>query len=106
MMSYQPKRSAARWLEGAPKPVLACYDNGGKTCDRYTVLYGAPLWEPSMGRSVPYVGMNAHPFHPQGFGQHGDMPSYNRAACGKKIRYLDLPEDCRKLVEQDCRFDD
>lgn len=41
-MQYLPKRSTARWLKGAPRPVLACYDSGDKTVDRYTVLYGAP----------------------------------------------------------------
>lgn len=100
---YQPKRSSARWLEGAPRAVLACYDSGpNRGFDRYTVLYGAPIWTADMGRNVPYVGMSAAPFHPQGFGQHGEMPSYNRAALGKKIRFLDLPPDCQKLVVQDC----
>lgn len=101
-MRYQPKRSSARWLEGAPKPVLAVYDNGGASIDRYTVLYGAPLWYPEMGRSVPYVAMNAAPFHPQGFGQHGEMRSIDRSALGRKIKYADLPIDCKKLVTQDC----
>lgn len=104
-MRYQPKRSSALWLEGAPRPVLACYDNGGKTLDRYTVLYGAPLWDQSMGRNVPIRAMDANPFHPQGFGQWGDMPAYHRDALGKKIRFLDLPEQCRTLVVQDCRED-
>ena len=101
-MRYQPKRSSARWLEGAPSPVLACYDNGGASIDRYTVLYGAPLWVPEMKRDVPYVAMNAAPFHPQGFGQHGEMPSWNRKALGRKLRFADLPEDCKRLVIQDC----
>lgn len=102
MPSYQPKRSSPRWLEGAPAPVLACYDSGDKTIDRYTVLYGAPWWTPDMGRTVPYAAMNAAPFHPQGFGQHGEMRSCDRSALGKKIRFLDLPADCQKMVRQDC----
>lgn len=100
-MRYQPKRSSPRWLEDAPEYVLACYDDGGKSIDRYTVLYGAPFWDESMGRTVPYVAMNAAPFHPQGFGQHGEMPSHNRAALGHKVRFKDLPIDCQKLVHQD-----
>lgn len=100
-MKYQPKRSSLRWLEGAPAHVLACYDNGGRSFDRYTVLYGAPLWDESMGRTVPYVAMNAAPFHPQGFGQHGEMCSSDRAVLGRKVRFLDLPSDCQKLVHQD-----
>jgi hypothetical protein len=103
MATYQPKRSSARWLEGAPPPVLAVYDSGpNHGIDRYTVLYGPPLWDESMGRNVPYVGMNAVPFHPQGFAQYGEMPSQNRGTLGKKIRFTDLPEDCKRLVAQDC----
>ena len=104
-MKYQPKRSSARWLESAPPHVLACYDNGEKTIDRYCVLYGAPFWVPEMGRTVPYVAMSTAPFHPQGFGQHGEMRSIDRSVLGKKIRFLDLPADCRKLVEQDGQED-
>lgn len=103
MYAYRPKRSSPRWLEGAPSPVLACYDSGpNKGYDRYTVLYGVPFWVPEMHRHIPYVAMSGAPFHPLGFCQHGEMPSYNRDALGKKIRFLDLPEDCRKAVHLDC----
>ena len=104
-MRYQPKRSSRRWLEGAPAPVLACYDNGGASIERYCVLYGAPFWTPDYGRDVPYIAMSAAPFHPQGFSQHGEMPSSNRAALGRKIRFVDLPADCRRAVVQDCLED-
>lgn len=101
MADYLPRRSTQRWLEGAPPHVLACYDNGGRSFDRFTVLYGAPLWEPSMGRTVPYLAASAHPFAPQGFGQHGEMPAHNRAALGRKIRWADLPADVQRAAIQD-----
>jgi hypothetical protein len=101
-MRYQPKRSRAQWTEQAPRYVLACYDNGGRTCDRYTVLLGAPFWEPPMGRSVPYLGMSDAPTHPQGFSQWGEMPSYHREACGAHVRWLDLPEHIRAHVVARC----
>ena len=97
-MRYQPKRAAARWTKDAPEFVLACYDNGGKTCDRYTVLFGGSQWEPGMGRTVFYLGMSGAPTHPQGFSQWGEMPAYNRAACGRHIAWLDLPENIRSHV--------
>lgn len=97
-MRYQPKRSRRQWIEQAPAYVLACYDNGGATADRYTVLFGAPLWDESMGRNVPYLGMSEAPTHPQGFSQWGEMPSHNRAACGRHVRWLDLPEHIRAHV--------
>ena len=101
-MRYQPKRSSARWLEGAPRPVLACYDSGPKTIDRYTVLYGAPFWSDEWGRTIPYFAMSAAPFHPPGFGQHGEMRSIDRSVLGRKIRFTDLPPDCQRAVRLDC----
>jgi len=101
-MKYQPKRSTAKWLEGAPKAVLACYDNGGKSIDRYTVLYGSPFWSEDMGRTIPYVAMNESPYHPQGVSQHGEMLSSDRNLLGKKIKFLDLPKECIKFVIADC----
>lgn len=102
-MRYQPKRSTARWLEGAPRPVLACYDTGPhRGADRYTVLYGAPLWDKSYGRDVPARAMSHYPFDPHGIGLFVQVPAYDRSGLGRKIRYLDLPEDCRRLVERDC----
>lgn len=101
-MTYRPKRSSKRWLEGAPKALLAVYDNGGKSFDRYTALYGAPLWEPSMGRVVPFRGMSTHPSHPQGFGQWGEMDAGNRGVLGSKVRFCDLPPDVQRCIERDC----
>jgi hypothetical protein len=81
-------------LNGHP---IRCYDNGGETCDRYTVIYmDQPERAPN---TFACVGMNAEPFHPQGFGQHSTaMPG---AHCGKRVPFATLPEDCRKLVQQD-----
>lgn len=98
-MKYQPKRSRKQWTENAPDYVLACYDNGGKTVDRYTVLFGAPLWSEDMGRNVPYLAMSGAPTHPQGFSQWGEMPAHNRQACGKHIKWNDLPENIRAHVK-------
>lgn len=97
-MKYSPKRSSARWLESAPEYLLACYDNNGRTCDRYTVLFGAPLWTPNMGRTIPLLILSAAPSSPQGVSMWGEMPAYNRAALGRKVRWLDLPEHIRRHV--------
>ena len=97
-MKYQPKRSRAKFSEGAPAYVLACYDNDGKTCDRYTVLFGAPYWTPDMGRKVQFLGMSGAPTHPQGFSQWGELNAFDRSGCGKHIRWLDLPENIRAHV--------
>lgn len=99
MAEYRPRRASKRWSEGAPEYVLACYDTGpDKALDRYTVLMGGSLWYPEMGRNVDYLAMSDAPTHPQGLSQWGGMPAMNRQACGKHVRWLDLPEHIRKHV--------
>lgn len=76
---------------------IRCYDNGGKTLDRYTVVY---LDFPERERGVfECVGMSARPFDPQGFGQH------SAAMCGRhlgaRVPFCMLPKDCRALVMAD-----
>ena len=78
-------------------PNIRIYDNGGKTADRYTVVY---MDEPERTPGTfACVGMSANPFHPQGFGQHSQaMPGRH---LGRRITLADLPADCRRLVAQD-----
>lgn len=76
---------------------IRCYDNGDKTYDRYTVVYmDIPENPPGC---FACVGMNDRPFHPQGFGQHSSAMVGSHL--GKRIKFVDLPEDCQKLVKQD-----
>ncbi len=83
---------------------LACYDNGGETADRYTVVFTKPM-KGSHGEFFVYVGMSRDPYSPQGVGTHGDSkeridrPTGNHL--GKKIKFEKLPEPCRKLVLED-----
>jgi len=87
---------------GVPKKIRI-YDDGGKTLDRYTVVFTGNY--KGRDRICYYLGMSEYPFHPQGFGQHGwsreiiDYPSYKQL--GKKIAFDKLPEQCQKLVIQD-----
>lgn len=79
---------------------IRCYDNGGKTADRYTVVY---LREPESRFSVPKtfaeVGMSPNPFHPQGLGQN--CTARPGKHLGKRISFSDLPKDCQTLVLTD-----
>ena len=101
---------------GIPK-WIRCYDNGGldkggSFFDRYTVCYTRKQGGGS------YVAMSCNPFHPQGFGQHGEgkngrsvdankwgfAPMIGRKNhLGRRIPFSALPEDCRKLVLRDYR---
>lgn len=55
-----PRRARQKRLVGAPPYVLAIYDEG----EEYTVIFGWPLWEPRMGRTLPCLHFNALPNHP------------------------------------------
>jgi len=81
---------------GIPKYVR-CYDNGGKTMDRYTIVYTGNY----KGRNgCDYFGCNAYPF--QGIGIHDtsptiiDKPSYSHL--GKKVKFETLPDDVKTAV--------
>ncbi len=100
---YRPKRSAKRWLVGAPEYVIACYDNGGKTADRYGVLFGGSLWEPDYAKAnaecgrnprlVPSLFMSGRPTHPQGVSIWGD--ALRGPHLGQKVAWLGLPDHIR-----------
>lgn len=84
---------------------VRCYDNGGETFDRYTVVFHGNQVRKRFGVFM-YVGMSADPFHPGGFGQHGesrdnfvDYPRYGHL--GKRVPFASLPEPCRRLIIQD-----
>jgi len=82
-------------LAAATNIKLRIYDKPG-TIDRYTVVFD------DGAERINFVGMNAEPFHPQGFGQHGEIHRRNVGShLGKKLRVTDLPHDCKRLVLQD-----
>lgn len=74
-----------------------CYDNGGKTVDRYTVVYmDSPEYQRGTFESV---GMSANPFHPLGVCQHSAaMPGRH---LGRRIAFDTLPDDCKAVVRRD-----
>lgn len=105
-------------LPGGRPRYVRCYDNGGKSLDRYTVVFtGRYEKREAYSRQswFSYLGMSANPFHPQGFGisdsspnkpidtnKWGFAPAIGRKNhLGVRIQFADLPPDCRKLVLQD-----
>lgn len=76
---------------------IRVYDNGGKTLDRFTVVYMFDKQrDPGMFGAR---GMSEQPFHPMGFGQFTTaMPGRH---LGKRVDLTDLPEDCQALVARD-----
>lgn len=117
MTKMQQARQDRLLPNGIPRYVR-CYDNGGKTCDRYTVVFS----KKSITESRPFwyavLGMSGAPFHPQGVGLHSeyerliDTIAKDGGYCwppaigkknhlGKRIRFEDLPADCRELTLRD-----
>lgn len=110
-----------------PDPINArvrIYDNGGPSCrdhvtfdskdrahegrgtiDRFTAIY-LDVQQSHRGPYVNYVAMDCDPFHPQGFGQHGEMECTKRGRplhgyLGELILFEELPEPCQRLIRQD-----
>jgi hypothetical protein len=78
-------------------------DNGGDTFDRYTLFDTRPV----EGR-IMYVAFNNLPYHPQGFGQHGEITvaQFNRhkaerfRALGKPIKLGAMSADAQKFAKE------
>ena len=85
---------------GVPR-YIRCYDNGGASADRYTVVFTGRYTHKTNG-AFWYLGMSTDPCHPMGIGSHGDSkrpidtPTYSHL--GKKIKFTDLTPECQKLV--------
>ena len=96
---------------GAPR-YIRVYDNGGRSFDRFTVIFSG-RYRHKTGGEFMLLGMSSNPFWPQGFGQHSsyniqvDAPAGWAPAIGQKchlgtrIPFADLPKDCKILVWQD-----
>ena len=113
-------RKQALMPNGIPRYVR-CYDNGGETCDRYTVLFTGNYRNLKKFPSQQFMGicMTSNPSHPQGVGQHFEEPQQcdcfgvhgfqrppaigRKCHLGKRINFNDLPPDCQKVVLIDYR---
>lgn len=108
MNKYVPRRQNSRWLDGdCPKGVLAIYDDGERTVDRYTVFYVKPITGDTYTNMViGYRGMSEHPTHPQGVGMFGEMEAYKVAEYryhnrNRACRWSALPQEVRDVVTRD-----
>lgn len=107
-MTYRPRTQSKKFLDGdCPAGVLAIYDNGGQTLDRYTVFY-KPTEPVDYGYGyIGYRGMSEDPYSAQGFGIYSEMKPFEVSAYRNRIyhesaKWSDLPEQVKKSVRQDC----
>lgn len=86
--------------------VPICYDNGGKTFDRYTLICSG-LTTPKIG-GWPYFRTIESGNDPRGFWQHGEISLayvvdfFGRISFGhlvKRIKFADLPDAVKALYE-------
>ncbi len=89
---------------GIPRYVR-CYDNGGETLDRYTIVFTG-YYSGKKSRVCEYVGSSEFPSSPMGFYQHGeghdgaiDRPTYSHL--GKKITFESLPDTVKPHIIHD-----
>lgn len=114
MSMSKQARIAAILPNGKPR-WIRCYDNGGLdaengSTDRYTAVFTG-RYRHKTGGETWYLAMSEHPSQPFGVGlsgssqtiidaQHGKWPpAIGRSNhLGKRIRFDDLPEECKRLV--------
>lgn len=88
-----------------PDGVVAIYDSGGKTADRYMVVFDPVECSHWPGMVYPNLTMSGVPYHPQGVCMHGETagwrPTGGWGTDQKVIAFEDLPADCQRAVRQD-----
>jgi len=68
--------------------------------DRYTIAFRATRL-PSGAPWYPYLAADDTPFHPQGFGQWGESPTFMTGRhLGKRVSFDSLPADVRQFILQ------
>ena len=78
--------------------VCRIFDNGGQSIDRYTVAFRG-YRVPGYGMVYPYLASSSHPFHPQGFGQHGESREFLTGKhLGKRVAFDTLPVDVQTFI--------
>lgn len=87
-------------LHDGRRVVCRIFDCGPDQWDRYLVAFKARR---SLGQLYyPYIASSEHPFHPQGFGQHGENPTFLTGRhLGKRVRFEDVPPDAQKFILQE-----
>lgn len=107
-MSYRPRTQSKKFLDGdCPDRVLAIYDNGGQTHDRYTVYYKPVTPLRDLRDRIEYRGMSEDPCSAQGFGIYDDAEAWAVAGYRSRVyrqsaKWSELPEAVKELVRRDC----
>ena len=72
------------------KHKIVCYDNNGKSFDRYTIIIDKYVF-----------GMSSNALSPQGFNQFCcEKHELNCDNLGEKIQYKNLPNDVKQAIKE------
>ena len=74
----------------------AIYDNGGKTCDRYTVFPLGHVYRERQYCMRLCLGLSDMPTHPQGFSQW--CTGMRGPHLGRMVKFADLPENIQRHI--------
>ena len=87
-------------VPGRGKLVCRIFDNAA-AFDRYTVAFNAVKDTLRRRLYYPYLAASENPFHPQGFGQHGESEYFlTGKELGKRVSFESLPGDVQKFILQ------
>jgi len=78
--------------------VCRIFDAGERFVDRYTIAFKGCRIK-GYGMNYPYLASGPTPFHPQGFGQHGESRLFlTGRQLGKRVSFESLPPDVQKFI--------
>lgn len=88
-------------LVAGKRKVCRIFDVGPDgSFDRYTIAFKG-YRVPRGPLIYPYLAASNHPFHPQGFGQHGESEKFLTGRhLGKRITFESCPPDVQKFILQ------
>lgn len=87
-------------LVNGRRKVCRIYDAGGVVYDRFTVAFKGYRAD-GHGMVYPYLASSKNPFHPQGFGMHGESRDFLTGKhLGKRVHFDSLPVDVQKFILQ------
>ena len=84
-------------LVNGKRKTCRIYDMGESMADRYTVAFRGYRVR---GRMVyPYLACDANPFHPMGFGQHGESNIFiSGREIGKRVTFDAMSDQVKRFI--------
>jgi len=103
-MPFSSKRSKGYRVKNTilvdgKRKVCRIFDTGAKgSVDRYTIAFKG-FRVSGFGMVYPYLASDNTPFHPQGFGQHGENPVFLTGRhLGKRVCFDVLPLQVQQFI--------